>query len=218
MDQIPCFMDLSTGKTYHRKGEKNIELKSTTGTKMRFTIMATVMSEEGAKLPPYLIFKSNLKSELPNNYKDHLIVRNNSNGWIKEDLLKDWLDRIVLNLKLPENYVLALVIDQCKVHLKDTIQKYLKKNNLAFFYIPSGCTGLLQPLDVCINKPLKDKLRLHFSKWFQEFDSTDKNITKSGYLKPPPFEEICNWLLDDWNNIDNELVKKSFEYRGNYYF
>lgn len=213
-DQIPCFMDLSSGRTYHRKGEKTIEVKATTGTRLRFTIMPTILSEEGAKGPLYLIFKSKQKSDIPNNYKNHLIIRHNSVGWIKEDLYKDWIDRILLNLKVSEEYTLALVVDQCKVHLKESIKKYLKQNNINYFFIPSGCTGLLQPLDVCINKPFKDAIRNQFSEWFKVYGSTQENKTNNGYLRPPSFENVSKWVLTAWNNIENELVKKSFQYCG----
>lgn len=50
--------------------------------------------------------------------------------------------------------------------------------------------GLLQPLVVCINKPLKDILREQFGHWFKAYGSTDANKTKSGYLRPPSFENI----------------------------
>lgn len=214
MDQVPCYMDMSTGKTSHRKGEKNVEVKSTTGTKLRFTAMPVIMSD-GGKGPLYLIFKSKLKT-IQNNYNDHLIIRNNTNGWIKEDLLLDWLERVIVNLKVAKNFLLALVIDQCKVHLKETVKKYLDVNNISYFYIPSGCTGMLQPLDVCINKPWKDRLRKYFDDWFKAYGSTDENQTKCGYLKPPSFNDVCKWALNSWNDIDSALIVKSFQYCGNY--
>ena len=33
---------------------------------------------------------------------------------------------------------------------------------------PSNCTDILQPLDLSVNKPFKDKLRIGFSEWYAE--------------------------------------------------
>ena len=32
-------------------------------------------------------------------------------------------------------------------------------NTLVPVMVPAGCTSLVQPLDICINKPLKDRIR-----------------------------------------------------------
>ena len=34
--------------------------------------------------------------------------------------------------------------------------------------VPSSCTDLLQPLDLLVNKPLKDHLRRSFQSWYSE--------------------------------------------------
>ena len=34
--------------------------------------------------------------------------------------------------------------------------------------VPSNCTDLLQPLDLSVNKPLKDHLRCSFQSWYSE--------------------------------------------------
>jgi hypothetical protein len=52
------------------------------------------------------------------------------------------------------------------VHEKEPIKARLKAEGILFDYIPAGCTSFLQPLDVMINKPFKDKLREKFQGWF----------------------------------------------------
>ena len=32
--------------------------------------------------------------------------------------------------------------------------------------IPANCTSKLQPLNLTLNKPVKDHLRTHFQKWY----------------------------------------------------
>ena len=157
--------------------------------------------DKGFLLPPYLIFKSKLKSKIENQYSNHGIITHNSVGWIKEELLKDWMNRILINLKRTEDELIVLIMDHCKVHTKNAIIDHLKANNIQHFLVPAGCTGLLQPLDVCLNKPFKDQIRNLFSEWFKSFGSTEKNKSKSGYFLAPKFGEVYRWVLKSWNQM-----------------
>ena len=44
----------------------------------------------------------------------------------------------------------------------------LLRNNILAVIVPSNCTDLLQPLDLSVNKPLKDHLRSNFHAWYSE--------------------------------------------------
>ena len=48
-----------------------------------------------------------------------------------------------------------LVLDAFTAHLTLAVRAVLKKQYTVISAIPSGCTGMIQPLDVAINKPLK---------------------------------------------------------------
>lgn len=75
-------------------------------------------------------------------------------------------------------------------------------------------TGYLQPLDVMINKPFKDRVRQLFNEWWQEIGSKEDNLTKKGYIKPPSSDLMIHWIYDAWANIHPDLVAFSFEYCG----
>ena len=55
-----------------------------------------------------------------------------------------------------------LVWDSFSAHLTDTVKQQLRENKTATAVIPGGLTSLVQSLDVCLNKPFKDRLR---EKW-----------------------------------------------------
>ena len=213
MDEVPVFLDMTSGRTYHKKGDKNVEIKATTGTKARITVILAITSF-GGKLPPYIICKTKNKTRIQNPYPDYCVVEQNLNGWITEQLLLDWLDRIHNNLNIPPSKEGILVFDRCSVHTKDSIKDSLEKIGKKMFLIPGGCTGLLQPLDVSINKPFKDYLRQYFQEWFQNVGSTIQNTTPQGYLKPPSFGIIFKWVLGAWNRVQEETIKHSFKYCG----
>ena len=60
-------------------------------------------------------------------------------------------------------------MDKCTVHTKDNAKEKLKSNGSEVDFIPGGCSGLLQPLDTCVNKPFKDIIRKKFSAWFESY-------------------------------------------------
>ena len=42
----------------------------------------------------------------------------------------------------------------------------LDKHNIRYVQVPPICTDKLQPLDIAINKPLKDELKKQFHTWY----------------------------------------------------
>ena len=42
----------------------------------------------------------------------------------------------------------------------------LDENNIKYVFVPVGCTGQLQPLDVAVNEPFKAHLKELFSLWY----------------------------------------------------
>lgn len=174
------------------------------------------MLDTGAMLPPLIILKSNgqVPAKLSSMFENEALLYSNRSGWITEFILTDYLTKVWLNIDIPADKKLFLVMDKCTVHTKDSIIKTLKSQGSEVEFIPGGCTGLLQPLDVCINKPLKDHIRAHFNIWFDNYGCSEANQTKKGNLRPPPSEKVISWMLDGCKHIDKQLIKKSFKYCG----
>ena len=59
-------------------------------------------------------------------------------------------------------------MDKCSAHKTEPILKKLENEGVMLDLTPAGCTGLIQPLDTCINKPFKDLLRKSFEEWFSK--------------------------------------------------
>ena len=55
--------------------------------------------------------------------------------------------------------MILLVIDLLYTHKTDPVKQLLHKSDIALSLVPAGCTGLVQPLDVSINRPFKDLLK-----------------------------------------------------------
>ena len=140
IDEVPVTLDLSQNRTYHPKGARMIEVKRIKETKLMCTVLLGVLSN-GQRLPPYVVFRSNKKVEVPENLKPFIIIRNNSKGWMDSELFEDYIDRLVLNLKLSPDTHLIFVLDWTRIHTGNQILLKLKvRSNISYHFIPSGCT------------------------------------------------------------------------------
>ena len=66
------------------------------------------------------------------------------------------------------------------MHIYWTVKSELKRNRIYQCVIPGGCTSVLQPLDVCLNKPFKVHMRQKWNEWMV---NGEKQLMKVGNLK-----------------------------------
>ena len=86
--------------------------------------------------------------------------------------MRRYIERIVVPfvtkkrevLKLPSDHPTLALFDGFKGQTTDGICQILSDNHISFVLIPANCIDKLQPLDIAINKPLKDGFKAEFSK------------------------------------------------------
>ena len=104
-----------------------------------------------------------------------------------------------------------LVWDSFSAHLTDTVKQQLRENKTATAVIPGGLTSLVQPLDVCLNKPFKDRL---WEKWMTWMMSGEKTFTPGGQLRAASLVTVCQWVKESWQELSKEMVEHSFKKCG----
>lgn len=77
--------------------------------------------------------------------------------------------------------------------------------------IPGGCTSVLQPLDVCLNKPFKTKMCELWTDWMI---NGEKEFTAGGNLKRPSYSVIVGWIKEAWDSVSTDIVCHSFKKCG----
>ena len=99
--------------------------------------------------------------------------------------------------------------DQFSAHLTPKVNSKVRALNTDVAVIPGGLTGVLQPLDVSMNKPFKAGLRHRWQGWMAS--DAPKPCTKAGNLKAPGLDTLAQWVLDSWNDIKSPIIVKSFK-------
>ena len=183
-----------------------MSIKTTGHEKDRFTVMLTCTAD-GGKLAPLVVFK---RKTLPKEtFPKGVHVRVHPKGWMDEGLVLDWLDTVWGRrdggmLRKPS----MLVLDSFRCHKTPAVLEFLKKEQRTVpAIIPGGLTSILQPLDVAINKPFKDRMRLKWSEWMATGEPV---LTKMGRRKKVDLPTICNWILQSWEDIPEDVVRRSF--------
>lgn len=90
-------------------------------------------------------------------YHPGIIVEFNKTAYINDMLFLKYLEQWVIPAfqGLPS----LLALDLCKSHKTPAVLNTLQAKQIISSLIPSGCMGLVQPLDVSVNKPLKEIIR-----------------------------------------------------------
>jgi hypothetical protein len=117
---------------------------------------------DGRKLPLLLILKRKTLPKLVVFPKD-VIVRAQEKGRMTEELMLEWL-KIVWSHRPGAflNQLSTIVLDAFKGHATDSMKDQLRKMNTELVFILGGMTSVLQPMDVSINKPFKDRLKQQY--------------------------------------------------------
>ncbi|CAI7780189.1 unnamed protein product [Closterium sp. NIES-54] len=219
-DQTPLFLEMPAERTLEMKGARMVHVRSAGYEKERITVMLAVTAS-GLKLPPYVVFKRKtiLKVPIPTG----VVVRAQNKGWMDESLVQDWITQVMVPFLKPlrestgRRREAFVVLDSYRGHLTEAVGQTMQMFRLSRAVIPGGCTPLVQPLDVSINRAFKCGVRHRYSGWFEE-DGIN-TTTKSGVLnhdicmcnlKKPPAELVLRWIDESWEAIPEELVKKAF--------
>ena len=210
MDETPTYIDMLTNRTIDIRGAKTIDLQHTGHIKSRFTVVLTIAAN-GYRLPTYVILRK-LKKPPSNLFtNDNIIIATSDSGFMSSELMQDYVNRIIKPY-IDANKCL-LILDDFSAHKTDFAIQYMTSNNILPFLIPGGYTYCLQPLDVSINKPFKDKLR----KLWKEWNDTTSRFTKKGNKSKPTWQETISMVDVATTTINFKTIQNSFRHCGCYF-
>ena len=121
---------------------------------------------------------------------------------------QEWIRK---NLRFTSEHRGLLVWDSFHAHLTDGVKELLDGRNVDVAVIPGGLTPVLQPLDKCINKPFKAKVRAQYEAWMVNGPFT---YTPSGKKRAPSKEMVLRWIDRAWKEMPVDLITRSFKSCG----
>ena len=86
----------------------------------------------------------------------------------------------------PAGIVPVILLDSYRCHLMGLVVRAIQELGVEVIHIPGGCTGLLQPLDVGLNKPFKVRVRASWEEWMMAM------IDNHGVVKSPT-RDSAHW-------------------------
>jgi hypothetical protein len=209
MDQTPVPFNLAPKRTLEKINSTTVGIRRSGNSTTRATAALAVCAD-GTKLKPFVIFKGTPNGRIA---RDELHTYPSSeriafccqqNAWMDDGQMLKWIEKVLkpfLEQKPPETEV---VLDMYKVHISESTTAALAAIGVTAHIIPGGCTSLVQPVDVGINKPFKDRLRFQWWTWI-----IGQGIAGS-IIKNPSRREVADWIDRAWQSIPGDMVANSW--------
>lgn len=232
MDETPLPFEFLDGQTYADRGSHTVQIRSTRSgwDKRQATILLCIFADGAMRVKPLILFKGALAENLTRRadrerraaeiarYDPRVLVQFNPNAYANESVLVNWIIDMLVPA-LPSGPRL-LALDVAKFHKTDAVLDTLRSHDIIPAMIPPGCTGLMQPLDVAVNKPLKDILRALVEDALDLYENrSGEDLRESS--RPSAVEDrrvlVQHCLADAWEifcTTKRELIVSSFRKVG----
>lgn len=206
-DQTPISYCPAGKYTMADKGTSKIAIAGQTDKRNLTAVLACTLA--GGFLPPQLIYKgatarSTPKTPLPVSF--HVIA--NEKHWSNETTMVQYCDHILAPYYEAQREIHGqttpglIIFDMFKAHLTASFTQKLQDLNVLAVKVPANMTDHLQPLDLSVNKSVKNFVSTQFNTWYASqvvaVDDDDPDhykkvaaITKSG----PVLRELsAEWM------------------------
>ena len=134
-------------------------------------------------------------------------------AWFSEDIMLEWVSDVLAPYvaTAPPGIVPLLYLDSFRVHMMGSVIAAIQAIGVEVEFIPPGCTGLVQPVDVGYNKAFKAKLKDQYLNWLMAQDP-DAPIAKTTR------RDVVGWILAAEENISVETRRNAWRKTGFAYF
>ena len=212
-DQVPRYFESESTSTITQVGTKSVITKKASTSHKRFTV-TPVISAGGEFLALHLLF-SNLKNKPT--VDQRCLVDVNKTGMFNELCLKRIIDEcIIKKCQTVFRESVLILLDSYGTHIKfvDANREMYSRRNVFFAIIPPRMTGMLQPLDVAVNRSLQQSYSDHFDVHLASSLADPDKRTKCGNIKMPKYSELSEWVADWAEGLTRESIAKAFTLCG----
>ena len=181
MDEIPAELIInfdqtglsivpSSDWTMEAKGAKWVEAVGKDDKRQLTAVLAGTLT--GDFLPPQIIYQRKMPRCLPKySFPEKWHITYSINHWSNEDTMKEYVLLQYItekreSLGLVIDYPALVIFDNFKAQCTPAILTQLDQNSINMVLVPPNCTDRLQPLDISVNKAIKNQLCAEFQSWY----------------------------------------------------
>ena len=191
-------------------------------------VLAATMT--GEYLPVQLIYKGTTSRCHPKiAFPELWDIFHSRNHWSNEVTMRRYIENIIVPfvsnkrelLELPNNHPALAIIDCFRGQTTPGILNLLHENNIITVIVPPNCTDQLQPIDISINKPVKDQMRSRFQEWYasevqKQLKSVPINEVKVDLTAAVVKTNCARWLKSAIENLQKrpEVAINGFKDSG----
>ena len=187
-DQTALLLMPTHNRTYHSKKDKHVKVVGLEDKRQITAVTASSMN--GDLLPIQLIYAGQdhnhkEKKAVPNDKETVCLVNKHkwkleqtNNHWSSQYTMQQYVNTIVHPYirsqidanQLPNDSHALLIIDCWSVHKSKEFMEWMKLHypNYHIIFVPAGCTGVAQPADVILQRPLKHEYKNQYTNWATE--------------------------------------------------
>ena len=213
MDETAIYYESKQATTINNKGENTVAIRSTGSSSKRMTV-CVACAYDGTKLPLFLVFKGKpdgrIEKNIQNELNEGIFACCQENAWMDERASKIWIDKIWMPYVCGKGKGF-LLLDEFRCHKQESFVNKINELGTEVSFIPGGYTGVLQPCDVGINKPLKNYFTRKFATWsikkYREAERGEK-------IKSPERKDVADWINTAWKEVSSETIKSTYRHIG----
>jgi hypothetical protein len=136
---------------------------------------------------------------------DDLCYRCQEKVWFDKEVMVAWVKECLKpNIaNVPCEIVLLLLLDDFKVHKMGVVIQAIQALSVEVDFILTGCTGMVQPINIGYNKPLKAKVSDQYHEWLFTQDP-DMPIPCSTH------HHVAKWIIAAKHAIEDTMVHNAW--------
>ena len=212
--------------TMNQKGEKRVEIVGLDDKRQITAVLCGALS--GEILPFQLIYQGKTSACLPKVKlpKDWLLSFT-PNHWPNEDKTEEYIHSVLLpylekkgaELGLSNTFPVVVLFDASKGQTTERIYQLLEANNVYTISVPANCADKLQPMDLSINKILKDFMKKECNEWYSSavYETLDAENPTPADLRMAVMKPLgVQWLLKAYRHlmVNKEIIQNGFKAAG----
>ena len=197
--------------TLHQSGASQVPIAGIDDKRQITMVLANTPT--GHLLPPQVIYAGTTERCHPTfNFPPGWHITHTKNHWSNESTTLELIEKVLVPYfstqrtqhGLPEDHHGLVILDVFAAHRTAPVRQAMEDAHINLVYVPAGCTGLLQPLDVSGNGTFKDSLEAEFAEWYaaqirqQITDGVVSRVNMQlSFLKP----KHANWLVQAFSKL-----------------